>query len=219
VLAFGGERGALVWAVVPSRALLDLHAGVAAALDLPGDSHHAPGRWTPHLSLALRATPDERAAAVALLAGLPEVDRRVHRGPQSTTGQTRTTRGPPGRSTGAPPGRSPADRDPPRPGQPRPGREPGEGRTLRHARPFSSRSGRAPAADTARRHDGAAHHAKEPPWSPLSRRVLFGYRAAVPALAVLAPSASSPPMTLITAGLLCVACTRRHRYAVPPAGR
>jgi len=73
VLAFGGERGALVWAVVPSRALLDLHAAVAATLDLSGDSHHAPGRWTPHLSLALRATPQERAAAVLLLAGLPEV--------------------------------------------------------------------------------------------------------------------------------------------------
>jgi hypothetical protein len=91
VLAFGGERGALAWAVVPSRALLDLHAGVAAALDLPDDSHHAPGRWTPHLSLALRTTPQERAAAVALLAGLPEVDG-AFTAARSYDGVTRTTR-------------------------------------------------------------------------------------------------------------------------------
>lgn len=90
VLAFGGDRGALVWAVVPSRALLDLHAGVAAALDLDADSHHAPGRWTPHLSLALRTTPEERAAAVALLSGLPEVTG-AFTAARSYDGTSRTT--------------------------------------------------------------------------------------------------------------------------------
>ncbi len=91
VLAFGGERGALVWAVVPGRALLDLHAAVAAALDLDSDSHHAPGRWTPHLSLALRTTPDERGAAVAALAGLPEV-AGAFTAARSYDGTARTTR-------------------------------------------------------------------------------------------------------------------------------
>ncbi len=91
VLAFGGERGALVWAVVPGRALLDLHAAVTAGLDLDPESHHAPGRWTPHLSLALRTTPDERAAAVALLSDLPEV-AGAFVAARTYDGATRTTR-------------------------------------------------------------------------------------------------------------------------------
>jgi hypothetical protein len=73
VLAFPGARAALAWAVVPSRALLDVHAAVQEALG-GEDGHHAPGRWTPHVSLALRATPEQRAAAVALLGALPEAE-------------------------------------------------------------------------------------------------------------------------------------------------
>jgi hypothetical protein len=91
VLAFGGDRGALAWAVVPDRALLDLHAAVTAGLDLDPESHHAPGRWTPHLSLALRTTPDERAAAVALLSDLPEV-AGAFVAARTYDGATRTTR-------------------------------------------------------------------------------------------------------------------------------
>lgn len=72
VLAFPGRRSALAWAIVPSRALLDVHAAVAGALGVDDEGHSAPGRWTPHVSLALRLSPEERAAGVALLADLPE---------------------------------------------------------------------------------------------------------------------------------------------------
>ena len=76
LLAFGGRRGALAWAVVPGPALLAVHAAVAAAVAAHGgsDHRHRPGSWTPHVSLGLRLTPAERGAAVALLADLPETE-------------------------------------------------------------------------------------------------------------------------------------------------
>jgi len=73
LLSFGAARGALAWAVVPSRALLDVHAAVWAALDEPAPWFR-PGRWTPHVSLALRMSARERGAAVELLAGLPDAE-------------------------------------------------------------------------------------------------------------------------------------------------
>jgi 2'-5' RNA ligase superfamily protein len=74
-LAFGGPRGALAWAVVPSRALLDVQAEVAAVVR-PRSPWLHPDLWTPHISLALRATPAQRAAAVELLADLPAAEGR-----------------------------------------------------------------------------------------------------------------------------------------------
>lgn len=71
VLAFGGTRGALVRPVVPTIALLELHAAVWTA-GVGAQRRHAPGAWLPHLGFALRMSPQHRAAAVALLADLPD---------------------------------------------------------------------------------------------------------------------------------------------------
>jgi hypothetical protein len=73
VLSFGGARGALAWAVVPSRALLDVQAAVSQ-LVRPRSPWLRPDLWTPHVSLALRASPAQRAAAVGLLADLPAAE-------------------------------------------------------------------------------------------------------------------------------------------------
>jgi hypothetical protein len=73
VLSFGGARGALAWAVVPGRRLLDVQAEVSR-LVRPRSPWLRPGLWTPHVSLVLRASPAQRAAAVALLADLPAAE-------------------------------------------------------------------------------------------------------------------------------------------------
>jgi hypothetical protein len=75
VLSFGGARGGLAWAVVPGRALLDLQAAVAE-LVRPRSPWFRPDLWTPHVSLMLRASPAQRAAAVQLLADLPAAEGR-----------------------------------------------------------------------------------------------------------------------------------------------
>jgi 2'-5' RNA ligase len=61
---FGGRAGVLAWAVDGGQALRDLQARVWAALD-GGDRNpqHAPGDWTPHVSLARRVPPDQVARA------------------------------------------------------------------------------------------------------------------------------------------------------------
>jgi hypothetical protein len=96
VLAFPGRRSAVAWAVVPTQALLDLHGAVADALGSGGDGqdgggHLHPGRWTPHISLALRLTAEERAAAVALLGDLPEAAGELVAA-RTYDGTTRTVR-------------------------------------------------------------------------------------------------------------------------------
>lgn len=73
LLSFGGARGGLAWAVVPGRALLDVQAAVSE-LVRPRSPWFRPGLWTPHVSLVLRATPAQRAAAVELLADLPAAE-------------------------------------------------------------------------------------------------------------------------------------------------
>lgn len=73
VLSFGGARGGLAWAVVPGRALLDVQAAVSE-LVRPRSPWFRPGLWTPHVSLVLRASPAQRAAAVELLADLPAAE-------------------------------------------------------------------------------------------------------------------------------------------------
>jgi hypothetical protein len=73
LLSFGGARGGLAWAVVPGRALLDVQAAVSE-LVRPRSPWFRPGLWTPHVSLVLRASPAQRAAAVELLADLPAAE-------------------------------------------------------------------------------------------------------------------------------------------------
>jgi 2'-5' RNA ligase len=71
---FGHRRLVLVRLVVPSAALLGVQAEIETALgDDPATpaeaSHFAPGRWTPHVTLARRMSPDQLAQAVSLLDG------------------------------------------------------------------------------------------------------------------------------------------------------
>jgi len=71
LLLFGGPpRGlVLVRQVVVTRELLALHADVHETLGGAGDvPHTTPGRWTPHVTLASRLTPDQVARAVDALA-------------------------------------------------------------------------------------------------------------------------------------------------------
>ena len=61
----------LVWLVRPTAALTALHGAVWAALDGADGQRPwpAPGRWVPHLSLALRFRDQDRRLARALTAG------------------------------------------------------------------------------------------------------------------------------------------------------
>jgi len=71
LLLFGTPpRGlVLVRPVVVTGELLDLHARVHESLGGTGDvPHTTPGRWTPHVTLASRLTPDQVARAVDALA-------------------------------------------------------------------------------------------------------------------------------------------------------
>jgi 2'-5' RNA ligase len=70
-----GPRCVLARLVVPSAALLALHARLAAVTrDAPGAVPHvAPGRWTPHVTLARRFPVARLGEAVTVLAGVPEL--------------------------------------------------------------------------------------------------------------------------------------------------
>jgi hypothetical protein len=73
LVVFGAPPRGLVLArlVVPTAALLGLHAAVHAGA--PGTTDlTAPGRWTPHVTLAHRLTPDQLARAVALVSSVPD---------------------------------------------------------------------------------------------------------------------------------------------------
>jgi 2'-5' RNA ligase len=71
LLLLGGHSSVLVRAVVPTRRLLELQATVAATLHgCPGlPDTMAPGRWTPHVTLARRLSPPDLGTAVELLGG------------------------------------------------------------------------------------------------------------------------------------------------------
>ncbi len=70
VFGVGRPRGmVLSRAVVPSAALLDLHARVLAASGATPSRTSVPGAWTPHITLARRLAPAELAAAIELLDG------------------------------------------------------------------------------------------------------------------------------------------------------
>ncbi|QUW18144.1 2'-5' RNA ligase family protein [Agrococcus sp. Marseille-Q4369] len=75
-LLFGsGERRVLARAVVPSAALLALHAAVLRAAGEGDDPPHLlPGRWLPHVTLARRLRVVDLAAALALLG--PAIEAR-----------------------------------------------------------------------------------------------------------------------------------------------
>lgn len=69
---FGRERFVLVQLVVPDVRLLALHAAVAVALgpdpdDAEAGGNLAPGRWTPHVTLARRLTPEQVSTALSAL--------------------------------------------------------------------------------------------------------------------------------------------------------
>lgn len=69
LLLLGGRSTVLVRLVVPSTPLLDLQATVWNALrDCPGmPDTMAPGRWTPHVTLARRVSSSNLSTAVDLL--------------------------------------------------------------------------------------------------------------------------------------------------------
>ncbi|MCJ0978154.1 2'-5' RNA ligase family protein [Rhodococcus sp. ARC_M12] len=67
LVVFGGRTITLARLVVPSSELLDLHARLFEAVVDRSLEHLEPGRWTPHLTLARRLTPEEAGAAVRLL--------------------------------------------------------------------------------------------------------------------------------------------------------
>lgn len=80
-LVFGGARLTLARLVVPSSALLDLHAEVyrLARPHLPDEpyGHCVPGRWTPHVTLGRSYTADGIGSALAVLSGSGDLAARV----------------------------------------------------------------------------------------------------------------------------------------------
>ena len=76
LLLLGGRSSVLVRLVVPSAALLDLQATVSEALrKCPGvPDTMAPGRWTPHVTLARRIGSSDLATAVDVLGGRTSAD-------------------------------------------------------------------------------------------------------------------------------------------------
>lgn len=70
-LLFGdGDRRVLVRSVIPSSALLALHADVHRAAGPGADAPHtAPGTWTPHVTLARRVRLQDLERALALVGG------------------------------------------------------------------------------------------------------------------------------------------------------
>jgi hypothetical protein len=85
---FDGKAGVLVWCVVSTPELRVLQAKVFAALD-GTNPLHAPENWRPHVSLALRVPPEQRAAALDLLGDLGTA-RGSYIGARSYDTETRT---------------------------------------------------------------------------------------------------------------------------------
>lgn len=75
---FDGRAGMVAWRVLPDEALLRLHTDVWHALDgLERNPQHAPGAWVPHVSLARRVAPEQRAAVSDLVGGAVAEGRLV----------------------------------------------------------------------------------------------------------------------------------------------
>ncbi|WP_380164040.1 2'-5' RNA ligase family protein [Jannaschia sp. R86511] len=79
LVLLGGHKHVLARLVVPSAALLDLHAAVQRAwqgtLDTP--DHMAPGVWTPHVTLALHLNDTQVGQALTALRRMPSAGRDV----------------------------------------------------------------------------------------------------------------------------------------------
>lgn len=69
LVVFGGRTITVARLVVPSTELLDLHARMHEAVGEHSLDHLDPGRWTPHVTLARRLTPEQAGAAVRLFSG------------------------------------------------------------------------------------------------------------------------------------------------------
>jgi 2'-5' RNA ligase len=71
---FPGEEGVVFTGATPTRELLELHAAVHMLLESRvGErrAYYLPGRWVPHVTLAIRLDGRERAAAVRWLLNPP----------------------------------------------------------------------------------------------------------------------------------------------------
>ncbi len=71
---FPGEEGVVFAGATPTFELLELHRGVQALLeDRVGErrAYYLPGRWVPHITLAIRLDARERASAVRWLLNPP----------------------------------------------------------------------------------------------------------------------------------------------------
>ncbi|MBB3328156.1 2'-5' RNA ligase family protein [Microlunatus antarcticus] len=79
LLAFGPRRGqvVLVRQVVASAALLDLQTQIAKRCGVEPDSHFAPGRWSPHVTLARRVRVEQLGEVVAVLGEVPDLTATV----------------------------------------------------------------------------------------------------------------------------------------------
>ncbi|KQU07666.1 hypothetical protein ASG56_00180 [Rhodococcus sp. Leaf7] len=80
LVMFGGSRAVLARTVVPSPELLDLHARVHRILaDSPGiPPHLEPGRYTPHVTLAMRMRPDDIGSGSShLITDLRDIEAEV----------------------------------------------------------------------------------------------------------------------------------------------
>ena len=79
LLVFGPRRGqvVLVRQVVASEALLVLQARVAESCGTEPDSHFAPGRWSPHVTLARRVPVEQLGSVISTLAEVPDLTAAV----------------------------------------------------------------------------------------------------------------------------------------------
>jgi 2'-5' RNA ligase len=75
LLVFGPRRGqvVLVRQVVASAALLTLQTTIAGRCGTEPDSHFAPGRWSPHVTVARRVPVVRLSEVVAALGEVPDV--------------------------------------------------------------------------------------------------------------------------------------------------
>ncbi|MFB7469787.1 2'-5' RNA ligase family protein [Kitasatospora sp. NPDC056184] len=69
------RRRVLSWSVVPTVALMRLHERVWEVLEHAEepDPHYVPGRWSPHLGLTRRLSPEDVTLAHALLGRHPDL--------------------------------------------------------------------------------------------------------------------------------------------------